>query len=189
MPCWDFESFETSKFEARRIREFFGNFRVESHCRKATFSTINRQPQVRKSTCTRRGAAASRWNEWLSSTRRQRNDVRCRGGVPIPRVVSQGRNTADVTEYCSPEFSPRCIISRCLFRTVSLLSTAAILLFPDISKLSGGSSRAFYVVYLAGCLIEMLSINEHERRKNLYIYTLLALNANKYLRIRKINVQ
>jgi len=42
------------------LQSFSTNSRVKSHCQEAMFSTINRQPQVRKSTCTRRGKPVER---------------------------------------------------------------------------------------------------------------------------------
>jgi len=75
------------------------------------FPAINRRSQVRESTCSPWQSLRGR-NEWLSRAPRL---TRCRtdgGCARISRVVPRGQNTADVSGHCSPESSPRRIISR-----------------------------------------------------------------------------
>lgn len=142
------------------LQSFSTNSRVESHCREAMFSTINRQPQVRKSTCTRRGKPVERvafvyatvkrcsmsWWCSYSASRFSGAKYRWRHRVLFARILAAVHNFAVFVQDC-----------------VFPLNGSDTPLVRNISKLLGGFSRAFYLVYLAKCSIAMLSINE--RRK------------------------
>lgn len=154
---------------------------MESRCQEATFSTINRQSQVRKSTCTHRGKPVERVTFVCTTVKRRSMSWWC--------------------SYSASRFSGAIYRRRhrVLFaRILAAVHNFAVFVQDRILPLNGSDTPLFRhfenfqmirLEYFTSFIsrdarLRCFLPTNANRQKDLYIYAVLDLNVNKHLRFR-----